>query len=89
MVRPYPYRYPNLTVEMIRNNITIDDLIQLIKPSTERVMAVLDKHAALYYEEFILIRDSFFPNLSITYLMYYKRTKLDNNVLNQIIKKEN
>lgn len=71
----YPYHYPNLTIEMKRKRITADDIIRVVKPSKATIRHVLCEHGRIKFKELVIIRNTYFPALSLKYLMLRKRDK--------------
>ncbi|MCI1958814.1 MAG: helix-turn-helix domain-containing protein [Clostridia bacterium] len=68
-------KYENLKSEMARNGITQKDLANLLNIHRNSVYLKINGGASFSVEEAILIREKFFPDLSLKYLFEFKRAK--------------
>ena len=60
--------YLNLKAEMAKRNISIEDIAQLLKIHRNSVANKINGRSRFTVDEALLIRDTFFPNLSTDYL---------------------
>lgn len=60
--------YPNLKAEMARKNLTQKDIAKCLKRAEPTVNKKINGAATLTLKEISLIRQTFFPNLSLDYL---------------------
>lgn len=60
--------YPNLRAEMARQNITIQDIANVIKTGRDTAGAKLSGKRPLHFDEAIAITDTFFPHEDVRQL---------------------
>lgn len=79
----YLFQYPVLTAEMRKRNLTITNLIHITQSTPDQIRDVVINYGSISYETFKLIRDTCFPNTSLSYLMQRKAVKFE-EYINQI-----
>ncbi len=62
--------YLNLKAEMAKRNISIEDIAQLLKIHRNSVANKINGRSRFTVDEALLVRDTFFPNLSTDYLFH-------------------
>ena len=60
--------FNNLKAELVRINKTQGDLAKLLEITEKQVSLKINRHAEFTISECILIRNTYFPNLTLDYL---------------------
>lgn len=72
--------YPNLEAEMARNNVRNEDIAKAIKKDERTIRNKRSGATDFTWNETLIIRDVFFPNLQLEYLFEKSRPASSVNV---------